>query len=208
MNSTSSRKSRDIRWGKLLSMHEVLHEQSLTPRTGTLRADLPGALAILCAIAFVTGVFDDDIREMLAPVLLSSFVGVIVFGFLYRRALKRIEHRLVVLRYNQEMTVRIDGPRMQEEFGPSFTWQHGVFTEHIDTYVSSRDAPVAWVQIRSNDGRILTIRRALGIHQDVPIWPERPLEPCPDTQIFSGQPVALDDALFKQSSARLAVNRV
>lgn len=177
-------------------MHDLLHEQSLTPRTGTLRADVPGAVAILCAIAFVTGIFDADVRETLAPALWLSFAGAIILGLLYRRLLKSMQHRLVVLRHEGEITIRIDGQRLQEEFGPGFKWHYGVFTEHIEAYVSSRDAPVAWVQIQSHDGRILTIRRALGIHQEVPTWPDRPFGPCAETRVFSGQPVALFDTLL------------
>jgi len=177
-------------------MHDLLHEQALTPRTGTWRADIPGAIAIFCAVAFATGIIDEDVRETLAPVLWGTFGGAIVFGLLYRQMLKRIRHRLVVLRHENEITIRIEGPRMQEEFSPSFTWSNGVFTEHIEAYVASRNAPVAWVQIRSTDGRVVTIRRALGVHQDVPPWPERPAGHCADTRFFSGQPVALYDVLF------------
>lgn len=177
-------------------MHDVLHEQILTPRTGTWRADVPGAIAILCAVAFATGIFDENVRQMLAPALWGSLGGAIVFGLLYRRMQKMMQHRLVVLRHEKEITIRIDGPRMQEEFGPGFTWNNGVFTEHIDAYVSARDAPVAWVQIQAKDGRIVTIRRALGVHQAVPPWPQRFPSHCLDTRFFSGQPVPLYDVLF------------
>lgn len=171
-----------------------LHEQSLVPREGTFRADLPGALAILCAIAFVTGIFDEDVRETLPTVLWGSLVGTIVFGVLFRYARQTIQHRFVLMRTNDEISVRIEGPSMTEEWGPGWVWHCGVFIENIEAYVAHRDAPVAWVQLRSPNGRTLTIRRALGIHQIVPDWPKASFVSSAEC-VFSGDPVALYGAL-------------
>jgi hypothetical protein len=172
----------------------LLHEQSITHRYRTLRSDIPGALAILCAVAFGTGIIDEDVRETLPLALWGSFAGTFIFWALFRYARRPLLHRLSVFGVNDEVFVSVDGPSIREEFGPGFSWSHGVFIEHIDAHVAARDAPVAWVQFRSKDGRSLTVRYALGILHDVPRWPEAQVYEA-EARVFSGDPIALHNAL-------------
>jgi hypothetical protein len=172
----------------------IIHTQSLTHRFRTSRSDVPGALAILCAIAFATGVVDEDVREMLAPVLWGTLFGTVVFGLIYWQVRRTRQHPLVVFRSHGECSVSIAGPAIREEFGPGFSWRHGVYIEHIDAYVADRDAPVAWVQLRSADGRTLTVRKALGVQHAVPAWPETKYDEN-SQRVFSGDPLPLFSAL-------------
>jgi hypothetical protein len=175
-------------------MHEpILHEQWILRKAGGARADIPGALAILCAIAFGTGILDENVREMLSGVLWGSFAGIFVFGALWWWGRQRLRHRLTVHRTAGGIRVRVEGPTMQGDLG-EVRHDNGVFIEHVDAHVAARDVPVAWVQFRSADGRTLTIRKGLGVQHEVPRWPN--LEYREDAgRLFSGEPVPLYEAI-------------
>jgi len=172
----------------------ALHEQWILKRAGGSVAGIPGALALLCVIAFATGIIDPNVREDLAAALWGSLGGAVVFGALYFYVQRRLRRRLAVFRGDDGVRVEIEGRSSREVFGGGFTYEHGVFVEHIEAYVAARDAPVVWVQIRSSEGRTLTVRQALGIQHEVPAWPRKQFLERED-RVFSGDPVGLFDAL-------------
>lgn len=170
----------------------LLHEQWITRRKGSYRSDIPGAAAILCFIAFGTGIIDADIREHLwAFVWMSLALGIVLSALaLWARAGLRFHLRVYETPSGLMVNLSAPAPRPDIELHSQVRFDYGMFEENIDAAVASRVAPVLWVQFRDAQKRTITVRRALGIQHEVPAWPEHPCFEA-DSNVFSGDPQAL-----------------
>lgn len=172
----------------------LLHEQWISRRKGSYRSDIPGAIAIFALIAFFTGIVDEDIREQLWRFVWGSLLVALVFGALALWARRALRYHLQVFETPSGLSLRLSGPVSTLEFQSPLRFEHGLFEEHIEAFVASRTAPVLWIQFRDEQGRTLTVRRALGIQHEVPRWPELRFEEDA-ARVFSGDPASLVRAL-------------
>jgi hypothetical protein len=180
---------------------KVVHEQQVLIKAGSWRSGVPGAVALISAVAFVTGVFDSGVREMLGEVLIGTLISTVLFGALAWWARKSLVHRLRLLRTDSGAALELDGPRARASLG-SLRYAHGVFWEWIEAGVARRRVPVVWVQIEGEGSERITVRKALGVTHAVPEWPRAaPLE-LSSARTFSGEPVPLERALSRLEAAR------
>lgn len=175
---------------------KVVHEQAVLRRVGSWRYGVPGAIALIGAVAFVTGVFDSGVREMLFDVLIGSLVCAVVFGAIAIYARRSLVHSLRILK-GDGLTAVIEGPSVRVELTP-LRYAYGVYSELITAGAARRNAPVVWVQMAgAGKGPIVTIRKALGIQHAVPDWPSVAPAFDDDAHVFSGEPQALQRALAR-----------
>lgn len=175
---------------------KIVHEQQVLRKAGSWRYGVPGAVALISAIAFVTGVLDEGVREQLGEVLIGTLVSMVAFGALAWWARKSLVHRLRLVRGDAGALLELDGPRERASIG-SLRYSHGVFWEWIEAGVARRNAPVVWVQIVGPRDERITVRKALGVQHAVPQWPRAAPSGPTSERTFSGEPVPLERELSR-----------
>ena len=172
---------------------------SILPRRGRWRVDLPGALAIFAAIAFVTGVFSNDIRTnpTLGPIVWGSGAGAVLLGLLARRGWYGLRWLLTV----DEHGIRLHGRgKPTIDLGVPREVTHGRFKALITAGKMHRMTPHLWVAVTSSEGRTVVLQRAMGIQDRVPPdWPEA--TPPRVKEVFSS--VAFDPVYFWERASAL-----
>lgn len=152
-----------------------------------------GGLAILAAIALVTGLPDADVRAQMPDVLAGCGVALVVGAALYFLLRAQLVHVVEVQR--GEVVLLHRGRRVLSLLAPELT--RGTFRELVDAGVARRVATVAWVSVSDRAGRRITVRKALGVHERVPDWPPAPLPPTAAEHLYAGDPTRLHDALAR-----------
>jgi hypothetical protein len=179
-----------------LTERAILYEVDVFAMRGRWRSDIPGALAILCAIAFGTGVIDRDVRADLPGLLWGSLPLGVALGALALWARRAIATRL---RAFTDGHVGLAGPAGVEELRGPLAISYGRARELISAGASHRVVPVLWVSARAADGRAVVLRRAMGILDALPdAWPELP--PPAAARTFSS--LALDPPRLLEALTR------
>ncbi|UJR83094.1 hypothetical protein [Sandaracinus amylolyticus] len=136
-------------------MADVTFERGAIRKRGEWTYAVPGALAMLFALAFVLGVFDANVRAMLPEVLALSGVLALACAFLAWLARGRLRSVVQVGRDRAGAFVRIAGER---EVRAPLRYRVGWHQEPVSTTV----LPVLWVEVRGDDGPAITMRLTLG----------------------------------------------
>ncbi len=182
-------------------MSEVVHQQRVVGVKGSWRYGVPGAVALISAVAFVTGVFDEAVRTLLGEVLVGTLVSTIVFGALALYLRRGLVHELTVRR-GEGVALSVDGASVRVALEP-VRYSYGVFVELVVAGKAHRNVPVLWVQISSGAGPVVTIRKGLGIQHAVPRdWPEVHPRIEDPAHVFSGEPLPLERALARAGAER------
>ncbi len=156
---------------------------SILPRGGRWRADVPGAFAILFAIAFATGVVDGDVRNdpTLGWIVWGSLAGAALMFALARRGWYALRCVLEVV--DRRVTLRrADGSTI--DLGVPAAVAHGRLDLVLSAGKMARRTPHLWISITSGQGRVVRLQRAMGIADQLPAhWP---IATPPETrEIFS-----------------------
>jgi hypothetical protein len=144
------------------------YEVDVLARSGRWRADLPGAIALIAGIAFVTGVASADVRRDLFGTMLGTGAVAIGCGALFVLGRRSLLRRLTVAR---DGSVRLDGTPPIAVPAP-IAVTHGTVRELMIAGHARRSVPVLWVHLRGADGTTLLLTRAMGALDHVPrSWP-------------------------------------
>ncbi|MCE9579020.1 MAG: hypothetical protein K8W52_38200 [Deltaproteobacteria bacterium] len=160
-----------------------VYEVDVLARGGRWRADIPGAIALLAGIAFVSGITSAEIREMLLGWVLGAGALAIVAFALFLRGRGALLRLLTVAR---DGSVHLAGAAPIAVPAPIVV-THGCARELMIAGRMHRTVPVLWVHLRGADGTTLLLTRAMGVLDSLPAWPQAPV---PAGLAFSS--VALD----------------
>lgn len=138
-------------------------------RTGRWRADLPGAFAIVCGIAWVAGL-KQDIREALGAYVWGSLVLAVGFGVLWWLGWRALRWEIAADERGVRMTNRAGEVR---ELGVPRTVRHGQFSAMLTAGHARRNTQHLWLAIETADGTPIVFQRAMGALDRGPTdWPE------------------------------------
>jgi hypothetical protein len=161
-------------------------------RDGRWTADVPGAFAILCGVAFATGIgmgITDD--PTLAAVVWGCLAATAVLGALWWRGYRALRWDLTVDERGVRLATRA-GKAI--DLGRPRAVTHGKHSLFVSAGTRGRTAPLLWVAVEAADGRTVVFQRAMGILDAVPAeWPAE--APPRTTDVFSS--VGFDPVVFR-----------
>ena len=152
---------------------------------------MPGAFAILFAIAWVTGVLSSDVRTdpLLGKIMWGSLAAAGALFLLARRGWYALRWVLTV----DDRGVRLASKHETIDLGAPRSVAHGCFRMMLSAGKVHRNTPHLWIAITGANDRTILFQRAMGIADRVPTdWPEAPPPPVPD--VFSS--VSFDPIFF------------
>jgi hypothetical protein len=162
----------------------------------------------LAVIGLVCGVPSNDMREQLAPLLWGCFVTVIVCGALFVWQRRRLAHRLRVIVGEREMRLELAHAGGTETLLSPVIAAHGKAMELVSGGKGHRSVPVLWVRVdgggqsayrgRTSSRKSIIVKRAQGILDAVPNWPDVPRP----TDLPTYSSVALDPIRLHASLAQ------
>ncbi|HTJ47742.1 MAG TPA: hypothetical protein VL463_36850 [Kofleriaceae bacterium] len=168
---------------------------SVLPRRGRWRADLPGAFAILFAIAWVTGVTSSEIRTELGAFVWGSLAAALALFWLARRGWYSLRWVLTV----DDRGVTLANKTSTIELGVPKSIAHGCYRMMLSAGKVHRSTPHLWIAVTSNDDRTIVFQRAMGLADHVPTdWPDA--MPPASREIFSS--VSFDPVFFYERITR------
>ena len=164
-------------------------------RSGRWRADLPGSIAILFAIAFVVGM-KPEIHSQLAVFVWGCLGGVAGFGYLWWRGHRSLRWRLTA----DETGVRLANRKGSSiDLGIPRSVDHGRLVLPLTGAQARRLTPHVWVSLVTADGKTVLFQRAMGALDSVPKhWPEA--NPPRTADVYSSMefdPVAFHGAIAR-----------
>jgi hypothetical protein len=178
----------------------MLFKGHVVPRRGRWRSAVPGMLAVVCAVALVTGAFDEDVRDQMGGVLLGALGGLIVFGTLYFVGRHSLRRPLTLDGMGEAAVLTVaGGPELR---GP-LRVAHGWFPERMEAGVVAATVAVLWLFIQDSAGRSFAARKALGAAFGPPDgWPPCACPAMPNHICFDIE--TLRDALEKAGAQPIA----